>query len=150
MILLVLQRVKQYTFSTFFTAFHAYMIYSTDPTNGQTVKFDTETLDIGSGYNRGTSVYTAPMAGTWTFTWTIRVGYRLDVNKDGYYYTQLVVNHSAKDTLFTRHKDVSTGTVVVSLRAGDIVFIRVYRREGEVNIYSTYYGRSTFSGWMLN
>ena len=140
-----------YTFCTFFTAFHALMRHgSTSPAVGQTVKFGSETLDIGSGYNSGTSVYTAPMAGTWTFTWTLRVGYPWMETGDGFYTTRLVVNNSAKDALRTYFKDVATATAVVSLDAGDRVFIRVHRREGEVNIYSSYGGRGTFSGWMLN
>ena len=124
---------------------------STSPTDFQTVKFGSETLDIGSGYNSGTSVYTAPMAGTWTFTWTLSVGHRRRENYGGSYSTQLVVNNSVKDTLFTSLDYVSTSTAVVSLNVGDRVFIRVRSREGGVDIYSySTIGQSTFSGWMLN
>ena len=126
----------------FIAAFHAQMTTNTSPTPGQTVQFGTETLDIGSGYNPATSVYTAPMAGTYTFTWTIRVS-------GNNYQTELVVNNSAKDRIISyNNNDVSTGTTVVSLNAGDRVFVRVYT--GSVSIYSDINGKSTFSGWMLN
>ena len=61
------------------------------------------------------------------------------------------MNNSVKDILITRHNDISTATAVVSLNAGDRVFIRVHIREGDVKIYSYHrFGRSTFSGRMLN
>ena len=111
-------------------AFNAQESYGhANPTTGQTVQFNVETLDIGSGYNNRTSVYTAPMAGTYTFTWTIRsLG-----GATQYYVTGLVVNNDVKNSLMTyshSHNDVSTATTVVSLEAGDVVFIRVQNRAG--------------------
>ena len=134
-------------------AFNAHMTSRTTPTEDQTVQFGTETLDVGNGYDPTTSVYTAPLAGTYTFTWSIRMQF------SGYYITELVVNNSAKDYLVSRsddtggdytHETVTTATTVVSLHKGDRVYIRVQHRSGSPNMYSSTSGYCTFSGWMLH
>ena len=129
------------------TAFSAHRSGYTGPANGQTVQFSIETLDNGGGYDSTSSVYTAPLNGTYTFTWTIRA------RGTGYYDTELVVNTAVKDVLVTvtdppeNDEATSTATTVVSLTAGDRVFIRVHGRGGSAIItgYST-----TFSGWMIH
>ena len=135
------------------SAFNAHMTSSTTPTNGQTVQFGTETLDIGNSYNSTTSVYTTPLDGTYTFTWTIYIV------SSGYYITELVVNNSAKDYLITRSDDsggdyaydtVTTATTVVSLHTGDRVYIRVKYRYQSPTMRSNTGGYCTFSGWMIH
>ena len=129
------------------TAFSAQMTGNTSPTNDQTVQFSREILDNGGGYNSTSSVYTAPLNGTYTFTWTIRA-------TGNYYLTELVVNIAVKDKLDTDPSSdnlpTSTATTVVSLTAGDIVFIRVLSRGGSPSIRSDSAGYSTFSGWMIH
>ena len=134
-------------------AFNAHMTSQTTPTTGQTVQFGTETLDVGNGYNPTTSVYTSPLNGTYTFTWTIRI------YNSGYYVTELRVNNSVKDYLTTRsevtggehtYETVTTATTVVSLHKGDRVYIRVNYRSGSPTMYSSTGGYCTFSGWMLH
>ena len=123
------------------------MSSGTIPGKGQTVQFDVETLDIGLGYNPSTSIYTVPLTGVYTFTWTIRV------QGSTYYATELVVNNVVKEVLLTHvysNEDVSTAITVVSVNAGDRVCIKVQYRGGSPSMYSNYLGRSTFSGWILN
>ena len=126
----------------------------TTPTNGQTVQFATETLDIGGGYNPSTSVYTVPQTGVYTITWTIRI------YTANYYETELVVNTAVKDrmltstyhssgSVYTRYA-TSSATTTVQLTTGDRVFIRVHLRSGSPSIESDGYGYSTFSGWLLH
>ena len=135
------------------SAFNAHMTSSTTPTNGQTVQFGTETLDIGNGYNSTTSVYTAPIAGTYSFSWTIRI------SNLGWYATELVVNNSTKDVLITRSGDsgsdyayetVTSATTVVSLHAGDRVYIRVQNRSRSPSMVNNFVGYCSFSGWMIH
>ena len=130
------------------------MTSGTNPTNGQTVQFATETLDIGDGYNLSTSVYTVPQTGTFTFTWTIRIRYK------NYYETELVVNTAVKDAMMTSTYSTdgvykgalatSTATTTLQLTTGDRVFIRVHSRSGSPTIKSDVEGYSTFSGWLLH
>ena len=131
------------------------MTSDTAPTNGQTVQFGTESLDIGNGYNPSTSIYSAPQAGTYTITWTIRI------YGNYYYRTELVVNTSIINNMMTAvygpgpnsggvNYQTTSATTVTQLNAGDRVFIRVYIRNGSPTIYSDTNGYSTFSGWMLH
>ena len=133
-------------------AFNAHMTSTTTPTPGQTVQFGTETLDVGNGYNPTTSVYTAPLDGTYTFTW------RIKIYNSGYYITELRVNNNVKDYLITRSDDtgghtyntVTTATTVVSLHKDDRVYIHVQRRSQSATMISDTTGYCTFSGWMLH
>ena len=135
------------------SAFNARMTSLTTPTFGQTVQFGTETLDIGDGYDATTSVYTTPIAGTYSFSWKIRI------TQLGFYITELVVNNSAKDYLITRSNDsggdyaietVTTANTVVSLDKGDQVYIRVQRRYQSPTMVSNTASYCTFSGWMIH
>ena len=135
------------------TAFQARVYRVTIPTQGQTVQFANETLDIGGGYNPSTSVYTVPQTGIYTFTWTIRIG------RYNYYVTELVVNTAVKDRMMTStwgsnnthtYDATSSATTTAQLTTGDRVFIRVQLRSGLPNIYSDADGYSTFSGWLLH
>ena len=129
------------------------MTSSTTPTNGQTVQFATELLDIGGDYDPSTSVYTVPQTGTFRFSWTITI------YKEGYYTTELVVNTAGIDSMMTNTRnsdssysvdETSTATTTVQLTTGDRVFIRVQIRSGSATIKSEYNGYSTFSGWLLH
>ena len=122
------------------------MPLKTTPTRGQTVQFGLETLDIGSGYNPSTSIYTVPLTGVYTFTWTIR---KVEA---GYYATDLVVNNDVKESLLTGYDGgVSTATTVVAVNAGDRVFIRVHNLGGQpaIAMVGQTNGTSTFSGWVI-
>ena len=136
-----------------YTAFHARMTGNTAPTDGQTVQFGIESLDIGNGYNPSISIYTAPQAGTYTFTWTI------SIYQSNYYITELVVNTLVKHQMMTSsygpgsnslYYQSTSATTVTQLNAGDRVFIRVYSKSGSPTIKSNTEGYSTFSGWMLH
>ena len=117
----------------------------TIPTRGQTVQFGFETLDIGSGYNPSTSIYTVPLTGVYTFTWTIRL------RGSPHYGTELVVNSDVNEVLMVyNNEDVSTATTVVSVNVGDAVFIRVQYRGGTPVLLGAGDGKSTFSGWVIH
>ena len=130
--------------------FQAHVAGGPSPKMGQIVLFNSETLDIGDGFNPYSGVYTVPQAGTYTFTWSIRI-----YNKD-YYDTELVVNYDVKDYMRTStytengsytYYASATATTSVQVTTGDRVFIRVRAVVGTPFILSD---QSTFSGWLLH
>ena len=131
--------------------FNARMSGTNQPTTGQTVPFTIEETDVGNGYDPGTSTYTVPVTGVYDFTWS------LNMQVDGIYGTELVINNSVVDEQYLRstthvgsyvNVQYATTTKVLHVQKGDRVFIRVNYKSGLVNLWDNSNAYSTFSGWM--
>ena len=139
-----------------FSAFSAHKADNIRVNVNANIPFQTETLDIGNGYNPTTSIYTAPLTGTYSFSWTIRIQW------NGDYTTGLVVNNQVKHSLQTSTQNsntfnavvhvTSTAHTIVALNKGDTVFIRLLRKNAidTPSILSDTSGYTSFEGWMLN
>ena len=132
-------------------AFCAYMAAPEhSPSLHHILLFDTVKTNLGSAYNSNSGMFTAPVDGVYTFTWTIFS------EVHSYVYTQIVVNSAAFDNMIVNSNavnDVHSGTkvIVVSLTSGDVVYVRTddtYLSHG--SIYSgRVNGYSSFCGWKL-
>ena len=95
-------------------------------------------------------MFTAPVDGVYTFTWTIFS------EVHSYVYTQIVVNSAAFDNMIVNSDavhDVHSGTkvIVVSLTRGDVVYVRTddtYLSHGMISS-GRVNGYSSFCGWKL-
>ena len=117
------------------------------PSNGQTIPFGIEELDIGGGYDPSTSTYTVPLTGIYELNWRLQTIY------SGTYRTKLVVNNNSVDVQYISHVStyqVSTFTRIAPLNKGDTVLIRVIARSSSIYFWSSSNGYSTFSGWMIS
>ena len=133
--------------------FNARMTSSNTPSTGQTVPFTIEETDVGNGYDPSTSTYTVPVTGVYDFTWS------LNIEGDGIYSTELVINNTVVDKQYFRTvtndgsihvlDKYATTTKVLHVQKGDRVFIRVYDTSGDSAFFwSNANSYSTFSGWM--
>lgn len=114
-----------------------------------TIHFNTIITNIGNHYNKHTGAFTAPQHGVYVFTWN------LYCNTGGHIYSQLVVNSNVVGAMLTDAEGASsvrsvTGTVVVEVNQGDVVFVRTHPTLGHVgNLRSDSAWRSSFNGWKL-
>ncbi|XP_061167428.1 complement C1q tumor necrosis factor-related protein 2-like [Saccostrea echinata] len=96
----------------------------------QTVIFDNVTLNEGKGYNKKTGVFTAPMEGVYTFSWTTMSKY------SKYFVSEIV--HDGKPIAYN-HTDgrgagghnMSSTNANIKLKKGDKVWIRAHRDWGQ-------------------
>ena len=119
----------------------------TNPSSGRRLIFDVPTTNQGSGYNSHTGVFTSPKTGTYVFVLVVRLYTAI-------HSIQLMINNSVYGTTFhNAQNDDNTfsSTVVANVSKGDTVYVRTHSKYKEVgNIYTNAYGRTTFSGWLLN
>lgn len=132
-------------------AFYAYLSDSVrSPCVHQTLIFRTVITNVGGSYNRHSGVFTAPVSGVYVFNWNIYSGFRGDIT------SELMVNSSRKggrrsDSRVTNEDHSSSGCIVVNIKKGDVVFIRMHPKhtlKGGIISYPGLY-ESTFSGWLL-
>lgn len=132
-------------------AFCAFMSTTeVSPSRHHILVFDDVKTNIGSAFNRISGMFTAPIDGTFVFTWTIFS------DTLSYIISQIVVNTEAFTSMLTDSEQVgvyhsSTGLIIVNLNRGDSVYIRTHPSElSHGNIYSgSIYGRPSFNGWKL-
>lgn len=133
-------------------AFHASLSNRSSFKTNAAVVFDNEALDNGNGYTPTDGIYIVPESGIYVFTWTMLAGSHQEFD------THLVVNGQVKGSSFSDTSEngdyyQSTAVVVISVSAGDHIFIRMgYTTQAVGDIVSTdsRYGQSTFSGWQLD
>lgn len=104
-------------------------VSTTGLSNDFTIHFDTIITNIGHHYNKHTGAFTAPQHGVNVFTWNLYC----DVG--GYIYSQLVVNSNVVGAMYTSAEGAiairsPTGTVVVEVNQGDVVFVRTHPTVG--------------------
>lgn len=132
-------------------AFYAYLNGPVrSPGFHQTLIFRTVITNVGGSYNRHTGVFTAPVSGVYVFNWNIYSCFKGDIT------SELMVNSSRKggrrsDSRITNEDHSSNGCIVVNIRKGDVVFIRIHPThtlKGSIISYPGLY-ESSFSGWLL-
>lgn len=132
-------------------AFYAYLSDRVrSPCVHQTLIFRTVIANVGGSYNRHSGIFTAPVSGVYVFNWNIYCSFRGDIT------SELVVNSSRKggsrsDSRVTNEDHSSNGCIVVNIRKGDVVFIRIHPThtlKGGIISYPGLY-ESSFSGWLL-
>ncbi|XP_063399666.1 complement C1q-like protein 4 [Mytilus trossulus] len=129
-------------------AFYAYISKPIpNPSSGRRLIFDVPTTNQGNGYNSNTGVFTCPKTGTYVFVLVVRL-------YSAYHSIQLMINNSVNGTSFHNAQNddnTSSSTVVVNVSKGDTVYVRTHSKyKGVGNIHTNTYGRTTFSGWLLN
>ncbi|XP_061195666.1 complement C1q-like protein 4 [Saccostrea echinata] len=132
-------------------AFYAYMS-ANEPNPGKhhTVIFNTVITNVGSSYNHHDGVFTAPTNGVYVFSWNLYSQFH------GLIASELMVNSASKGGRLSDSRSVSedhssSGTLVVEISQGDIVYIRTHQTlsiSGNINSYPSSY-QSSFCGWLL-
>ena len=132
-------------------AFYAIMSHDEpDPGKHHTIVFDTIQTNVGNGYNNYSGIFTVPVSGVYSFSWSIANICQSEV------FTVLVVNNEevgaiATDTGPACDHGIATGQAVLSLQIGQIVFVRTHSTNAVVGaIVSRDFNRSTFSGFLLS
>jgi len=122
---------------------------------GQTIVFNQVLINDGNGYNKHTGVFTAPITGTYFFTFSILVTHtatNVRLVKDGehlvgavgYSSTEYLPNNSSH-----RVSDHSSNSVVVQLNAGQSVWVEAYAfADTEIDGYPEF-RFVAFSGFLL-
>ncbi|XP_045163975.2 uncharacterized protein LOC123528304 [Mercenaria mercenaria] len=130
-------------------AFHVYLTGNSCFNDQQVLLFDGEEVDIGSAYNEHDGIYVVPETGIYVFSWSYLSNYH------EWAQTEIVVNGVSKGSTISDDPtnvgfwSPATALVVVSVNAGDHVFIRRVGGRGCTAIGKNGYARTTFSGWKL-
>lgn len=119
--------------------------------NSREIVYDKIECNVGNGYDNNTGTFRAPIKGTYAFTWSV-CGSGIDQGEIG---VELLINNQIHGSVWVdseqvSDEDCSTGFVIHTLNAGDVVFTRSHPTgimQGSVR--SDQYMRTTFSGWVL-
>jgi hypothetical protein len=131
--------------------FYAYLSHPEgNPGQHHTIVFNTVITNVAGAYNRHDGVFTAPTNGIYAFIWN------LYTSQHGSIVSQLMINSAPKggrrsDSGRSDEDHSSSGTVVVQLNQGDVVYVRTHPSApiaGFIMSTSDTY-QSSFSGWLL-
>ncbi|XP_056002069.1 uncharacterized protein LOC130049058 [Ostrea edulis] len=129
-------------------AFYAYM--SSDlqnPGGHHTLIFDITKTNEGSGYHAHLGVFMVPKSGTYFMSWTMGLWI------SSYHSTELVVNNQVHGAIYLHtsddERDCVTGNLILNLNERDEVFIRTRESSNVGKIASDAYGRTSFSGFLI-
>ncbi|CAG2255320.1 COL8A [Mytilus edulis] len=130
------------------TAFYAFMSKKiTNPGVGRRLVFDVVKTNQGGGYNSHTGVFTCPKTGIYVFVWVVRLF-------SAYHSFELMINNTVYGTTYLYKKNTGgsiSGTVVAHVSKGDSVYVRMHSSyTGSGVLLSDIYGKTAFSGWLLN
>ncbi|XP_062615800.1 uncharacterized protein LOC134277488 [Saccostrea cucullata] len=132
-------------------AFYAYLSkFEKSPGVHHTVIFDTVITNVGSFYNHHDGIFTTPTNGVYVFIWNLYSSFHDKVM------SELMVNSASKGTRlssgYTVNEDhSSSGTVVVEISQGDVVYIRTHSTFspiGDIVSYANLH-QSSFCGCRL-
>ena len=149
------KRGKRLTLTNQHVAFTAYLDHETSHVGiGQTVVFNQVITNDGNAYNKNNGMFTAPVTGTYFFTFSINVqSTKVNVRlvKDNANLVDVIAHSSAHFTPdpndYTSAQ--STNCVVVQLDAGQAVWAQAYHdADAQIDGYSDY-RYVTFSGFLL-
>ncbi|XP_056017324.1 multimerin-2-like [Ostrea edulis] len=130
-------------------AFYAYLSKGESVIQHHSVIFDTVITNVGVAYNHHDGVFTAPTNGVYVFNWN------LYSSSHGDLVSELMVNSAQKggrrsDSLRVEEDHSSSGTVVVQINQGDVVYVRMHPTASIAGfIVSSGNYQSSFSGWLL-
>ncbi|XP_062605001.1 C1q-related factor-like [Saccostrea cucullata] len=129
-------------------AFYAYMSGNLKNPGGHHILiFDTVKTNLGNGYHPHIGVFIVPKSGTYFFTWTM---YH---EESSYHSTELVVNTVVHGMIYAHtnsgEQDTATGNLILTVNAGDEVYIRTKENLNLGVILSDAYGRTDFSGFLI-
>ncbi|XP_056017323.1 complement C1q-like protein 4 [Ostrea edulis] len=131
-------------------AFYAYLSKGESAIQHHGVTFDTVITNVGAAYNHHDGVFTAPTNGVYVFNWNLYSSYHGDL------VSELMVNSAKKggrrsDSLRVEEDHSSSGTVVVQINQGDVVYVRMHPTASITGYIISSSGsyQSSFSGWLL-
>ena len=129
-------------------AFTAYLDHAlTHMGIGQIIVFNQVLINDGNGYNRFTGIFTAPVTGTYFFTFTLHVHNFINAKlvKDG----DTLVAVAARADFTPGSQDQSSNSVVVQLNAGQSVWAQSYNNADKTVDGYEEFRLVTFSGFLL-
>ena len=96
-----------------------------------------ETFDIGSNYNGGTGVFTAPVTGVYMFGFFgLSYPHTTNVNSLGYYKNDALVNALIQFNGTSSQHELTSGSQLIQLNANDTITLKYYRSGGSSKAYS--------------
>jgi len=119
-----------------------------NPSKHHTLVFDVVKTNAGNGYNKYTGFFTAPISGLYVLTSSLTMDRPMS-----YASYDIIKNADIEGTFFVDADDKyhsSSITVVASLNAGDVLFVRTsstYTPHG--SIFSQSVARSSVAGWRI-
>ncbi|CAC5410295.1 COL8A [Mytilus coruscus] len=129
-------------------AFYAFISKAiSNPGVGRRLVFDVVKTNQGGAYNSHTGVFTCPKTGTYVFVWVIRLN-------SAYHSFELMINNSMFGSTYLYNENADgnvSGTVVAYVSKDDSIYVRMHSSyKGVGELYTDKYGRTAFSGWLLN
>ncbi|XP_052799081.1 collagen alpha-2(VIII) chain-like [Mya arenaria] len=129
-------------------AFNAHTIVNTSSTHGQVIVFSNPLYNIGSAYDSGAGIFTAPFTGVYLFSAHFCIG-----SANSWYYAFVVDSkQKIKGLHYNANTDCSTATTTVVLKHNERLWIECTVSNTNdifLNDNKTYY-RNTFSGALLH
>ncbi|XP_061187033.1 complement C1q-like protein 4 [Saccostrea echinata] len=151
-------RVRRFLTGLSPIAFYAYISKSfTHVGDLQTHIYDVVVTNLGNGYSKHSGAFTAPRSGVYGFSWTVFASGRHmsgDSGSElGEITSQLLQNGHVKgtihaDTEASYDDEMSTGFVILSVNAGDVIMTRATTLH-QGSYLSDGNGRWTFSGFQI-
>lgn len=134
------------------TAFYAYMNGTEkNPTKSHTLVFNDVRVNINNAYSGNSGTFRAPVAGTYVFTFSLRVygggvgSYEIIKNGNPEGAAIAIIPAGSSDD-----QEQVTATIVIVANQGDEIYVRTHSSLAHAgDLLSNHHGRSMFAGWMI-